>query len=93
MALPSTIVDALIIGVSHAGLSAALTICRTLHNTVIFDDHKPRNWQYSPLYLTPTREHHNAEALREASRVELLDSGLCRLLDTIIRPVARLDRQ
>ena len=91
MALPSTIVDALIIGGSHAGLSAALTLYRALHNTVIFDDHKPRNWQHSLVHLTPTWEHKSPEALRVASRVELLDSGLCRFVDASIKLAARLD--
>ena len=90
MALPSTIVGTLIIGGSHAGLFAALTLYRALYNTLIFDDHKPRNWQNSLLHITPTREHQNPEALRESSRVELLDSGLCRFLDASIRLVARL---
>ena len=80
-ALPSTIVDILILGGSHVGLFAALTLNRALHNTIIFDDHKPRNWQHFPLHLTPEES------------MELLASGLCRFLNASIRLVARLDNK
>ncbi|CAD6584960.1 MAG: hypothetical protein ASARMPREDX12_001800 [Alectoria sarmentosa] len=90
MALPSSVTDALIIGGSHAGLSAALTLYRALHTTIIFDEYKPRNWYPSPVRLTPTWEHKDPERLREASRAELRESGLCRFVDATIQQAEKL---
>ena len=91
MAPFSSFNDALIVGGGHAGLSAALTLYRALHTSVIFDAHRPRNWQSSPVRLTPTWENQDPEKFREAARAELRESGLCRFVDTGVDRVEKLD--
>ncbi|KAI1778791.1 FAD/NAD(P)-binding domain-containing protein [Hypoxylon cercidicola] len=83
------IVDVLIIGGSHAGLSTALTLYRALHTTVIFDSRKPRNSYSTPVRLTSTWEHEQPEKMREASRKELLDAGFTTFVDTEIEKVEK----
>lgn len=90
MALPSDLTDVLVVGGSHAGLSAALTLYRALHTSIIFDEHKPRNWYSAPVHLTPTWEHQDPEKLREACRMELRQSGLCRFIDATVQRAERL---
>ncbi|KAI0508616.1 hypothetical protein F5B22DRAFT_620496, partial [Xylaria bambusicola] len=46
--------DVLIIGGSHAGLSAALTLYRALYTSIIFDTQEPCNDRCTPTRLTPT---------------------------------------
>lgn len=87
----ASVTDVLIIGGSHAGLSAALTLYRALHTSVIFDTHKPRNWYSSPVRLTPTWDNQDPEKLREASREELRGSKLCHFVDAAVQRVKKLD--
>jgi thioredoxin reductase len=89
----SPVADVLIIGGSHAGLSAALTLYRALHTTIIFDDHKPRNWYPSSVHLMPTWEHQSPDKLREASKAELQDSGLCTFVDATVQRAERLSNE
>lgn len=90
MMVSSTVTDVLIVGGSHAGLSAALTLYRALHTSVIFDSRKPRNWCSSPTHLTPTWEHQSPEKLREASRAELQESGLCCFVEAEVERAEKL---
>lgn len=83
--------DVLIVGGGHAGLSAALTLYRALHTSVIFDTHRPRNWYSSPVRLMPIWEHQDPESFRETSRAELRESGLSRFVDAGIERVGKLD--
>lgn len=91
MAPISPITDVLIVGGSHAGLSAALTLYRALHTSVIFDTNRPRNWYSSPVRLTPTWENQDPEIFREACRAELRESGLSQFVDRGIDRVEKLD--
>jgi thioredoxin reductase len=70
-----TLADVLVIGGSHAGMSAALTLYRARHTTIIFDNAKPRNKYSTQVRLTPTWEHQATDKVREASRKELLEAG------------------
>ena len=90
MAQSSTVTDVRIVGGSHAGLSAGLTLYRGLHTIVVFDDHSPRNHYSSAVHLVPTWDNENTESLREASKSELLNSGLCHFVDSIVEEVERL---
>ncbi|KAI1647332.1 thioredoxin reductase [Daldinia loculata] len=68
--------DVIIIGGSHAGLSAALTLYRALHTCLIFDDGTPRNALSAQTRLTSGWENQNPGSFREASRKELRETGL-----------------
>lgn len=77
---PEEVVDVLIIGGSHAGLSAALTLYRGLHTCIIFDSSRPRTRSadgstLGRIHLTPTWEHSSPEAMKAASRKELSEFG------------------
>ena len=91
MAPSSSFNDALIVGGGHADLSAALTLYRALHTSIIFGAHRLCNWQSSPVRLTPTWENQDPEKFREAARAELCESGLCRFVDTGVDRVEKLD--
>jgi thioredoxin reductase len=49
-----TLEDVLIVGGSHVGFSAALTLYRITHTWVIFDSKKPRNSYSTAVRLTST---------------------------------------
>ncbi|OTB04089.1 hypothetical protein M426DRAFT_321184 [Hypoxylon sp. CI-4A] len=83
------ITDVLIVGGSHAGLSAALTLYRALHTTIIFDSRKPRNSYSTPVRLTSTWEHEQPEKMREASRKELLDAGFTTFVHTEVAKIEK----
>lgn len=83
--------DVLIIGGSHAGLSAALALYRSLHTSIIFDSGKPRNQFESAIHLTPTWENRSPVELRNASRHELLATGLVSFVDAEIHEVTKTD--
>ena len=73
--------DALIVGGGHAGLSAALTLYRQQHTSLIFDTHKPRNAWSTSTHILAGWEGAQAEALRSESRLELLQTGLVTFRD------------
>lgn len=81
--------DVLILGGSHAGLSAALTLVRHQIDVLIFDSDSPRNKWKTPIHTVPTWEHHNPDDLRKASRKELRKSGFVRFVHTQITNVQK----
>ncbi|KAK5636792.1 hypothetical protein RRF57_012504 [Xylaria bambusicola] len=81
--------DALIIGGSHAGLSAALTLYRSVHTTVIFDNNMPRNSYATAVRHTSTWEGRTPAEMREASRKELVSTGLTTFVDATAESVLR----
>jgi thioredoxin reductase len=85
------IVDVLIIGGNHAGLSAALTLYRAMHTTVIFDAKKPRNHYSTPVRLTPTMEHKSPGQVKAESRKELEDAGFTTFVDSKIVSMEKRD--
>ncbi len=91
MALIPTISDVLILGGSHAGLSAALTLYRALHTCIVFDTHRPRNRWDTPVHIMPTWDHQSAEEKREVSRAELQKCGTIRFVDFGVEEVSRTD--
>jgi thioredoxin reductase len=76
----TSLYDVIIIGGSHAGLSAALTLYRALHTCLIFDSRAPRNALASSTHLTSAWENKDPEKLREVSKAELLASGLVQFI-------------
>lgn len=84
-------VDALIIGGSHAGLSAALTLYRALHTVVVFDAKNPRNGYATAVRHTSTWEGKLPDEMREASRRELLDTGLVTFVDAEARTMLKTE--
>ncbi|RMZ66209.1 thioredoxin reductase [Pyrenophora seminiperda CCB06] len=84
------VVDVLIIGGSHAGLSAALTLYRALHTSIIFDSKKPRNDYPTLVRLTPTWENKTPEEMREASRKELQSTGFTTFVDSEVTSLERI---
>jgi gliotoxin/aspirochlorine biosynthesis thioredoxin reductase len=88
--VPQTpVTDVLIIGGSHAGLSAALTLYRVLHTCIIFDSKKPRNSYSTAVRLTSTWENRTPEEMKEASRKELLESGLTTFVDAQVTKIKK----
>lgn len=82
MTAPETpVTDVLVIGGSHAGLSAALTLYRSLHTTIVFDSGKPRSSYSTPIRHTATWEGQTPEEAKERSRKELLDAGFTTFVD------------
>lgn len=79
----------LIIGGSHAGLSAALTLARHQIDSLILDEDKPRNKWNTPTHTLPTWEDHSPDEVRQASRKELRKSGFARFVDTRVTMVRR----
>jgi thioredoxin reductase len=83
------VADVLIIGGGHAGLSAALTLYRAMHTTVIFDSHKPRNNYGTAVRLTSTWENQQPDRLRQESRKELQEAGFTTFVDAEVTTVAK----
>lgn len=83
--------DVLIIGGSHAGMSAALTLYRALHTCIIFDSEEPRAHYSTPARLMPTWEHADVEDFKEAARKELRDTGFCRFVNVTITEIRAID--
>ena len=81
--------DVLILGGSHAGLSAALTLYRALHTCIIFDTHQPRNKWDTPVHIMPTWDNESAEEKRNASRAELQKCGLVHFIDFGVETVSQ----
>lgn len=86
----SPLADVLIIGGSHAGLSAALTLYRAQHTCIIFDCHTPRNHYSTPVRLVSTWEHKDLDKVKEESRAELLRAGFARFVDSKIKYVQKM---
>lgn len=79
--------DVLIIGGSHAGLSAALTLYRSLHTCIIFDTDSPRNKYSTPVRLTSGWEGQQPEQMKEASREELRDAGYTKFVNALVEKI------
>jgi thioredoxin reductase len=76
----SSITDVIIIGGSHAGLSAALTLYRATHTSLIFDSGTPRNAISNHVHMTPGWDNKSPNELREVSREELQATGLVKFV-------------
>lgn len=74
------ITDVIIIGGSHSGLSAALTLYRATHTSLIFDAGAPRNAIADHVHMTPGWDHKSPNELRAVSREELRGTGLVRFV-------------
>ncbi|KAF2446671.1 FAD/NAD(P)-binding domain-containing protein [Karstenula rhodostoma CBS 690.94] len=85
----SVVSDVLVIGGSHAGLSAALTLYRALHTTVIFDASTPRNNYQTPIRLTPTWEHQHIDDFKQAAKKELQEAGYTTFVEAHVDKVSR----
>lgn len=74
------ITDVIIIGGSHAGLSAALTLYRACHTSLIFDAGAPRNAKADHVHMMPGFDKKTLNELREVARDELRATGLVRFV-------------
>lgn len=72
----SDITDVIIIGGSHSGLSAALTLYRARHTSLIFDAGTPRNGIADHVHMMPGWDGKDPNELREVCRNELRATGL-----------------
>ncbi|KAK6212332.1 hypothetical protein LQW54_005465 [Pestalotiopsis sp. IQ-011] len=80
MTADSEITDVIIIGGSHAGLSAALTLYRACHTSLIFDAGAPRNAKADHVHMTPGFDNKTPNELREVARDELRATGLAQFV-------------
>lgn len=87
----SGVADVLIIGGSHAGLSAALTLARQQIDFIIFDSNEPRNKWKTPTHIVPTWEGRSPDDIRDASRKELRRTGLARFVQTRVETIKPLE--
>ncbi len=76
----SGIADVIIIGGSHTGLSAALTLYRALHTCLIFDSGTPRNAIADHVHMTPGFNDKTSDEAREVARNEVLATGLVQIV-------------
>ncbi|RWA08684.1 hypothetical protein EKO27_g6428 [Xylaria grammica] len=81
--------EVLIIGGSHAGLSAALTLARHQIDVLILDSNAPRNKWKTPTHVVPTWENRDPDDLRRASREELRKTGFARFADTHVSTIKK----
>ncbi|KAJ3577058.1 hypothetical protein NPX13_g3510 [Xylaria arbuscula] len=81
--------DVLIIGGSHAGLSAALTLTRHQIDVLILDSNAPRNKWKTPTHALPTWENRNPDDLRRASWKELQKTGFASFANTHITTITK----
>lgn len=79
----------LIIGGSHAGLSAALTLARHQIDSLILDGDNPRNKWKTPTHTLPTWEDRSPDEVRRDSRRELRKSGFARFVHTQVTTIRR----
>ncbi|TRX90969.1 hypothetical protein FHL15_008174 [Xylaria flabelliformis] len=86
----SGIPDVIIIGGSHTGLSAALTLYRSLHTCLIFDSGTPRNRMANHVHMVPGFNDRNPNEFREVARNELLATGLVQIVPRLVVSAARL---
>ncbi|KAH7109294.1 hypothetical protein B0J11DRAFT_512951 [Dendryphion nanum] len=66
-------VDIAIIGGGPAGLTAAATLARQLHTTIVFDSGLYRNDGNHHIHTVPGFEHKDPRAFRDTTRSQLLD--------------------
>ena len=63
--------DTIIIGGSIAGLSAALTLCRSIKKVAIFDTANPCNYNVAQSYNFATNDGQNPAEIRRKTRLEI----------------------
>jgi thioredoxin reductase len=66
------IIDALIIGGGPAGLTAASTLARAVHSSIVFDDGTYRNKRSNDLHMVLTADNESPDTYRQRARDELL---------------------
>jgi thioredoxin reductase len=82
--------DVLIIGGSFAGLSAALTLGRSMRRTLVIDDNQPRNAPADESHGFLTRDGAPPAELRRLAREQLAPYGDVTLLDARVETAERL---
>ncbi|GAW26028.1 putative thioredoxin reductase -like protein [Rosellinia necatrix] len=86
---PGSSAEVLIIGGSHAGLSAALALVRPQIDVLILDSSAPRNKWKTSTHVVPTWEGRNPDDLRRASQKELQKTGFASFDDTHITTIEK----
>jgi thioredoxin reductase len=87
--MTSKAVDCLIIGGSHAGLSAALTLYRAQHTCIILDNQSPRNSYSTPVHLVSTWEHKNTESIKNHTREELQATNFVTFVNAAVAKIEK----
>ena len=83
--------DVLIVGGGFAGLSAALTLYRALHTSVIFNSSPPRNAYGTLTHLTPGWDNKEPEVVLAHHRAELSQSGLVEFVHHRVEHIRKTD--
>ena len=90
MATP--IVDIIIIGRGPAGLSAACSIVRQAHSTLILDSGKYRNEKSHHMHTVPTWDHRDPEEYRAAAMKDFERYGTVKVENVEIEKVRQTDQ-
>ncbi|KAI1435779.1 FAD/NAD(P)-binding domain-containing protein [Xylaria sp. CBS 124048] len=81
--------DIIIVGGGPAGLSAASSIVRQDHTTVLFDSQKYRNALSKHMHTLPTWDHQDPEAFRAAARANFERYGTVTIEKAEVRSAKR----
>lgn len=79
--------DIIIIGGGPAGLSAATSIVRQDHKTVLFDSGKYRNEKSKNMHTVPSWDHRDPREFRDKARADLDRYGSVQTVDTEVETI------
>jgi thioredoxin reductase len=86
-----TLFDVLIIGGSHAGLAAALTLGRALRQVLVLDSGAPCNRVSPRAHNFPTHDGRPSDEIRALARLELAQYATVRLQDGFVAAASQED--
>ncbi|KAI1952049.1 hypothetical protein LOZ12_002787 [Ophidiomyces ophidiicola] len=86
-----TVTDVLIVGGGYAGLSAASTLYRATHSTIVFDSNIFRDNLAPQIRLLPGFEGASSDRYREVARTELEKTGLCSFVNSEVTEVEKIE--
>jgi gliotoxin/aspirochlorine biosynthesis thioredoxin reductase len=83
--------EIIIIGGGPAGLSAAMSIVRQHHKTLLFDSGKYRNGLSKHMHTVPTWDHRDPSEFRATARADFSRYGTITVEDAKVESAKKLD--